>query len=283
MPRIITIISGKGGVNKTTSTIHIASHLAAMGFKTLIVDADYSQANATNNLLGPIWNANRHVKGIGALVSKGENIDNVIYASGRENLFILPSEKRDENARNYNLESTIKDMGLEGYSFFKDAFAQSEKVKEMNFVLFDLGPSLGTVTVSSLIGSDYALIPVCTEFFSMESILDTKDAIEKVQKANPHLKLLGMFISKEDRRLKTTRDAINKLHQLSIDNQIHFFNTKIPIFNKFTFLAQDQQTIYDITTAGSRGHAEYVELTEEILERIKYIETAEVANQEMSL
>ncbi len=52
MPRIISVIAQKGGVGKTTSTIHIATALANMGFKTLIIDWDTSQGNSTYSTIG---------------------------------------------------------------------------------------------------------------------------------------------------------------------------------------------------------------------------------------
>ncbi len=281
MARVITNISQKGGVGKTTSSVQIAAQIAAMGYKTLLIDTDFSQANATRNIMGAIWDRETHTKGLGALVSQQASIDEVIYETDRPNLYMLPCEKKNEMRQQYNLESTLKDRGFDGYTFFKDTFDSSRIIQEnIKFIIIDLGPQLATISVASLIASDYALIPVCTEFFSLDSIYDTMEAIAKVKKqANPHLELLGLFISKEDKRLKSTRIAIAELEEITQKLGVHLFDTKIPISNKFAFLAKEQKTIYDLDSS-TRGHQDYIQLTEEMLNRVKEIEISESQNIE---
>lgn len=277
MPRIIAITGQKGGVGKTTSTVHIASRLADLGFRTCIIDFDTTQSNATRSLIGPIWeNKDQKVRGICDIMANGGSLDEVFFETERENLFVIPSEKKDPRGANYNIEALLNQLGLEGFNLLKELIEQSESLQSCHFVLIDNAPSLGITTVSSLLAADYFLIPVQTSDLSMESIGDTIMAGLKVKKLqNPYLEPLGFFVSSMDKRPKMAKKAIVELTDLSHQTGIKFFETVIPISSKFAFLPRDKKTIFDVTKSSERGHKEYLCLVDEILERIKEIETAE--------
>ena len=276
MPRVISITGQKGGIGKTTSTIHIASRLADMGFKTCIIDFDTTQSNVTRSVIGPIWESDEKVRGICDVMANGGSLDEVFYETDRENLYIIPSEKKDSRGANYNIEALLKQLGLEGFNLLKELIDESQKIGECHFVLIDNAPSLGITTVSSLLAADYFLIPVQTSDLSMESIGDTITAGLKVKKLqNPYLEPLGFFISSMDKRPKMAKKAIHELTDLSEQTGIHFFESIIPISSKFAFLPRERKTIFDVTKTSERGHKEYLGLVDEVLERIKMIETHE--------
>jgi chromosome partitioning protein len=286
MPRIISITGQKGGVGKTTSTVHIASRLADLGYKTLIIDFDTTQSNATRSIYGPVWDwaPEDKVRGICDVVANGGKLDDIIFETGRENLWIVPSEKKTPKGTNYNIEGSLNQMGLEGFSVLKELFDESSVLTEMHFVLIDNAPSLGITTVSSMIASDYFLIPVQTSDLSMESIGDTITAGLKVKKQmNEYLEPLGFFISTMDKRPKMAKAAIIELESLAKETNIHFFNTKIPTSAKFAFLPREQKTIFDVTKKSARGHKEYLDLVSELLDQIKRIETGEVKGKSQNI
>lgn len=276
MPRVISVTGQKGGIGKTTSTVHIASRLADMGFKTCIIDFDTTQSNATRSVIGPIWEGEDKVRGICDIMANGGSLDEVFYPTERENLYIIPSEKKDNRGANYNIEALLNQLGLEGFNLLKELISESEKLNSCHFVLIDNAPSLGITTVSSLLAADYFIIPVQTSDLSMESIGDTITAGLKVKRMqNPYLEPLGFFVASMDKRPKMAKKAIVELGELSHQTGIHFFETMIPISSKFGFLPRDKKTIFDITKSSERGHKEYLGLVDEILEQIKAIETAE--------
>lgn len=282
MPRIISVTGQKGGIGKTTSTVHIASRMADMGFKTCIIDFDTTQSNATRSVIGPIWEEKEKVRGICDVMANGGSLDEVFYSTNRENLFIIPSEKKDPRGANYNIEALLNQLGLEGFNLLKTLIDESEELQGCHFILIDNAPSLGITTVSSLLAADYFVIPVQTSDLSMESIGDTISAGLKVKKLqNPYLEPLGFFIASMDKRPKMAKKAILELSELSEKTGIHFFETMIPISSKFGFLPREQKTIFDVTKKSERGHKEYLGLVEEILERIKEIETSEAQTQGM--
>ena len=281
MPRVISVTGQKGGIGKTTSTVHIAARLADLGFKTCIIDFDTTQSNATRSVIGPIWENGQSQKGICDVIANGGSFDDIIVETQRENLYIVPSEKKDARGVNYNVEAILNQLGIEGYRLLKELVDTSKILADFHFVLIDNAPSLGITTVSSLMASDYFIIPVQTTDLSMESIGDTIAAGLKVKKLqNQYLEPLGFFISSMDKRPKMAKKAIVELGQLAKETGIHFYDTMIPISSKFGFLPRDQRTIFDITKAGDRGHKEYLMLVDEMLEQIKMIETSEFSQNQ---
>jgi chromosome partitioning protein len=273
--RIISIISEKGGVSKTTSAIHIASELASKGFQVAVLDFDTTQANATTQLIGQIWSADNYKKGICSVIMNESNIDDVIYPTKRDNLFIIPSEKFNQNGSPFNVEGTLKDMGLEGYMFLKEKIEGSEKLAEMNFIIIDNGPTLGITTIATLIASDYYCIPVRTESFSLDSIAPSIETAMKVQKTNKLLSPLGIYVTLEDKRnKKNLKIANSELESICSEYNVHLFENRIPVNANFAYLPREQKLISDLKTS-NRGRAEYEMLTNEILERIIQIEKSE--------
>jgi chromosome partitioning protein len=273
--RIISIISEKGGVSKTTSAIHIASELASKGFQVAVLDFDTTQANATTQLIGQIWSVDNYKKGICSVIMNESNIDDVIYPTKRDNLFIIPSEKFNQNGSPFNVEGTLKDMGLEGYMFLKEKIEASEKLSAMNFIIIDNGPTLGITTIATLIASDYYCIPVRTESFSLDSIAPSIETAMKVQKTNKLLSPLGIYVTLEDKRnKKNLKIANSELESICSEYNVHLFENRIPVNANFAYLPREQKLISDLKTS-NRGRAEYEMLTNEILERIIQIEKSE--------
>ena len=271
MPRIISVIAQKGGVGKTTSTIHIATALANMGFKTLIIDWDTSQGNSTYSTIKHLDSKTQ--KGICHIIANGGSLDEVIYETKTKNLSIIPSEITDSKGSAYSIESLLTQLGFEGYTLLKELLNESTKIEEYQFVIIDNTPKLGIETVSSLIASDYFLVPVQMTDFSLGSIGQTISTAMKVKKShNKDLENLGLFVSSSDNRINKAKEAIVELKKHCKDSGIHLFDSIIPIASKFAFLPRGQETIFDVTKPSERGHKEYLKLTKEMLTRMQLIE-----------
>jgi len=277
MPRIISVIAQKGGVGKTTSTIHIATALANMGFKTLIIDWDTSQGNSTYSTIGHLDSKGQ--KGICHIIANGGSLSEVIYKTKNPNLSIIPSEVVDTRGNAYSIESTLTQLGHEGYTLLKDLIVENEEIQEFQFVLIDNTPKLGIETVSSLIASDYFITPVQMTDFSLGSIGQTISTAMKVKKGlNKDLEALGIFVSSSDNRINKSKEAIVELGEYCKKSGTHLFDSIIPIASKFAFLPRGQQTIFDVTKPSERGHKEYLKLTKEMLSRMIALEKASTSS-----
>lgn len=275
MPRIISVIAQKGGVGKTTATVHFATALANMGFKTLMIDWDTTQGNLTYSTIGEIDPKTQ--KGICHIIANGGNLDEVIYPTKNPNLLVIPTEKMNARGNAYSIGTILTQLGAEGYSLLKELIEESTKIKDFHFILIDNCPNLGMETVASLIASDYFLVPVQMKDFSITSIGQTFKTAMTVKKAyNKDLEALGLFVSSTDKRIKQAQIALEELKEFCTETEIPLLNITIPSVSKFDFLPRNQQTIFDITKSKDRGHKEYLDLTKEMLSKMKSLEAAKI-------
>ena len=214
MGKIISIANQKGGVGKTTTSINLAASLAAMEHKTLLVDAD-PQANSTS--------------GLG--VSKKE-IKKTVYECMTDESLVIDDVLRTDIDYLELLPSGIDLVGAEVEMV--DLENRDHRMKnclsnirdEYDFIIIDCSPSLGIVTVNSLVSSDSVIIPVQCEYFALEGLGKLLETIRLIQsKLNKNLTIEGILMSMYDVRLRLSNQVVEEV-------QTHFkslvFDTIIP-------------------------------------------------------
>lgn len=281
--RIISIVGKKGGIGKTTSTVHIASKFADLGFKTCIIDLDTTQGNTTYSTIGPDWKKESGNQiGICQVLINGEEIRQSIKETHRENLWVIPSEVKNRKGSPYNVEATLSQMGPDGYSVLKESMEEGNLDELFDVVLIDNAPSLGLMTINSLVASDYFIMPVQANDLSVASVNDTIDICKQTSAINPLLKNLGIFVSLMDKRPKDASKALDVAHSIAKERGVYFFDTIIPVSSKFSYISSKQKTIFDVTQASHRGHKEYIFLVEEVARRIQEIDAEEHQDSSVS-
>ena len=188
--RIISICNQKGGVGKTTTAVNLAAALNLLKQSVLLIDMD-PQANSTTHLGVKPEDLDYSIYNAIMNGSFEEGILNI-----RNGLDLMPS--------NINLSrAEIELVTMYGREFMlKDAI---KKIKGFDFVLIDCPPSLGLLTVNSLVASSEAFIIIQPEYFAIKGVqkfLDTVDVVKRNLKSK--VKITGIVITMYDVRRKLT-------------------------------------------------------------------------------
>ena len=202
MARIISIVNQKGGGGKTTTSINLASWLAAFGKRVLIIDID-PQGNASSGLGIDYKNLDKGMYQV--LVDPNTRITEAIR-SYQPNFHILPTtpdlagaaiDLVEISEREYQLEKQIKEIA--------DLY---------DFILIDNPPSLGLLTINGLVASREIIIPVQCEYYALEGLSQLLNTINLIKEhLQPDLDILGAVMTMYDGRNKLSNDVFNELYK----------------------------------------------------------------------
>ncbi len=250
MAKIIALVNQKGGVGKTTTVLNLGAYLAELGKYVLVVDSD-PQGNATSGL-GVI--PAQLTSGLYEVLSGRAEAATVIQNTPIQNLRVFPSTP-SLAAANVELVSAEK---------------REERLRESllgirndyDYILIDCPPSLGILTVNSLVAADSVLIPVQSEYYALEGLGQLLETIHLVQKnLNPGLRVLGAVITMHDKRTKLSAQVQKEMNR-HFPNKI--FDSVIPRNVRLSEAPSHGLTIrqYDPWSKGARA---YRQLAEEVM------------------
>lgn len=177
---IISVLNNKGGVGKTTMTIHLGAYLASEGYKVLLIDFDpqcnlSSRTNATNNTYSVENLLNKDFEGFS--LSKNKNMD-LFILSGSENLNIFSFATGKELKDNLDVLNS-----------------------QFDFIFIDCQPALLyedklTANEVAVNASDSVLVPVFADISSMEGLHRLLRSFNRIkQSTNTQLNILGIVFS----------------------------------------------------------------------------------------
>ena len=186
----ITISSQKGGVGKTTISINIAGVLSEIGKKILLVDVD-SQCNLSDTFL---QNTNNNKKSVfDLIVDENTQIEETICKTEFHLIDVISSSP---------IMSSIDK--ILAYEYDAQYILQEKLIHikdKYDFIIIDCPPSLSLATISALVSSDYVIIPITMDQWSVVGSNKVDLLVQKIKKRlNPKLEILGYVINRFDSR-----------------------------------------------------------------------------------
>jgi chromosome partitioning protein len=251
MGKIISIVNQKGGVGKTTTAVNLGAYLAYLGKQILLVDID-PQANATSGLGVDHRNLEHGI--YEALIGEKKGYE-IIKKTIQPGYDVAPATLSLAGAG-------IELVGMEEREYRLSKILEKLR-NDYDFIIIDGPPSLGLLTVNSLVAADEILIPIQSEYYALEGLSQLLETIGLVQNnLKPELGIMGAVITMFDRRNRLSEAIMGELYQY-FPNRI--FRTIIPRSVKLAEAPSYGRSIlhYDPSSKGGRA---YEKLAREVIE-----------------
>lgn len=261
-PRIITLANQKGGVGKTTTAINLATALAAIGERVLIVDLD-PQGNASTGL-----GINRRERSVSSydVLTGHMTLEEAAMETAVPGLSIVPStldllgiemEIAGAPDRVLRLRNAVSDSSLRNAPF--------------TYILIDCPPSLNLLTLNSMAAADSVLVPLQCEFFALEGLSQLLETVDQIRSSiNPDLTIQGIVLTMFDGRNSFARQVVDDVRQhmgATVYETVIPRNVRVseaPSYGKPAIL-------YDLKCSGSQA---YLQLASEVIRRERQLRAA---------
>ena len=253
MGKIIAISNQKGGVGKTTTAVNIATALAAVRKKVLLIDID-PQSNATTGLGIYSKNLNTSYN----LLTQTKTPAEVFTKTKIPGLTIIPASIDLVGAE----IELVQVKGRE--AILKNALHSYKNM--FDYIIIDSPPSMGILTLNALVAADGVVVPLQCEYYALEGLSYLLNSISKIKaNYNKNLQLFGIVLTMFDKRNALCQSVAKDVRE-HLKNKV--FDSVIPRNTKISEAPSHGRPvlIYDVKCAGSCA---YMELAKEFLKKDK--------------
>ena len=244
------------GLVKTTTSINLATSLATVNKKVLLIDLD-PQGNASTGL--GFSSFKREYSMYHVLIEE-KLPQEVVLPTSIPNLDIMVSQQELAG-----LELDLSQIEKPQFQLQK-ILTPFIKEYQYDYVLIDCPPSLGLLTVNSLVYSDSVLIPLQTEFFALEGVAQLVRTIESIKlNFNSALKIQGIVLTMYDTRNNLSKEVEENVRE-AFKGLV--YKTVIPRNVRISEAPSHGKPVivYDIN---SKGAIAYLNLAKELIKREK--------------
>ena len=250
----VAVANQKGGVGKTTTAINLATALAAVGWKVLLIDLD-PQGNASTGL--GVGQAGRELSSYDVLIGSA-GVTEAVVSTRVPRLELLPATMDLSGAE-------VELVSLEDRARRLERALDAVPNGRWDVCLIDCPPSLGLLTVNGLVSARHLLVPMQCEFFALEGLSQLLQTVERIRKAfNPDLQILGIALTMFDRRNKLSQQVADDV-RACLGRAV--FDTVVPRNVRLSEAPSHglPALIYDLRCSGSEA---YVLLARELMGRL---------------
>lgn len=191
--KVVTLLNEKGGVGKTTLSVTLASGLAAMGYRVMLIDTD-PQGHAGISL------GLEKAPGFYDLVVRGADLGQVTTVVNPKR-YANPNDLENHKGKLYvvpgNIETRGIPMQVDDDLIVLRIMAQLEKANLVDFVVFDTSPTPSLIHKMLLVASDGVIYPTEANMLSMDGLSESVKHVkaankERANQSLPQLRLFGI-------------------------------------------------------------------------------------------
>lgn len=253
--KIISVSNVKGGVGKTSTAAILSAGLTQRGNNVLMIDSD-PQTNLTMCFLPEPPDGTPSIYHVYA---DGKSLDEV-KTPIKENLNLIIGDFELCNADMQFLKAGRLKMLRKAIKSIKSNY---------DFIVIDTPPNLGILSLNAFLVSDYIIVPMAADSFSLKGVRLLKQTLDEVtEETEKSVSVTGLLLTKY-----TNRTNVSKLLEKSINSAAELLDTKV--FNsrirQATVLQESQVAKVDLLEYAPKAPVtlDYQAFIDEFLERIE--------------
>lgn len=251
MGKVIAVANQKGGVAKSTTATALATGLAKMNYKTLLIDTD-PQCNASDTYQAQI----EGTATLFDLMCKGEDAMNAIQTTDVGE--IIAGDPLLSCAEN-QLNKTGKEFILKKVA--------APLVSLYDYIIIDTPPALGVLLTNALTFANTVIVPVTADRYSLQGLSQLEETISAVKEyTNPGLTVAGLLLTKYNERTRLSKSVFGEMPQIAEHLNTCVFDTKI----RESTSAKEAQTMRQglfSYNASCTTAVDYINFAKELIEK----------------